>query len=304
MGSDASRNKTVMLASCAAYPRGHIDDVAVVAPLAELGVAATFAVWDDPAVDWGASDLVVLRSTWDYPPRRDRFLAWADDLPHLLNPVDAVRWSSDKRYVRDLVAGGAPCVPTTFVEPGAPAEELDAAIRAVAATAARIVVKPSVGAGSFDAGRFESADGASVELAIKHAGSLVETGRAAMIQPYFDAIDTVGETALIYIEGELSHAIRKEPLLGGGIAAFDGLFAEERVAPKTPSAAERDAAQAVLAAAPIGPGELLYARVDLLAGPDGEPRLLELELVEPSLFMDGTPGAAERFAAAIANRLP
>ena len=290
------------LVTCAEYPDGHADDIALLAPLADLGLDATFTVWDDSGVEWDRFDLVVLRSTWDYPLRRDEFLAWAESVRTLANPAPAVRWSSDKRYVRDLAAADAPCVPTSFVEPGATADDVAEAIANVARTAARFVVKPSIGAGSVDAGRFESADPASVDIAVKHATALVDDGRTAMVQPYLDGVDVSGETALIYIGGEFSHAIRKEALLSGAPTDVDGLFVEEQTSPIMPTDDALAAGEAVLAAAPVECGDLLYARVDLLPDAGGHPLLLELELVEPSLFLGEWPGAAERFAAVIAER--
>lgn len=292
---------SVSFVTCAEYPDGYFDDIPAVEPLAALGVAVTFAVWDDPSVDWSEFDLVVVRSTWDYPPRRDEFLAWAEATPNLRNPIEAVRWSSDKRYLGQLAAAGAPIIPTTFVVLGAGDDAIEVAVRAVAATAGDFVVKPSVGAGSVGAGRFVSGDPNAVDQAIKHAASLLEGGCAAMIQPYLDSIDVAGEAALIYLNGEFSHAVRKEPMLAGGLAEFDGLFGDERTSPLEPTASQMDAADTVFAAMPFERTGLLYARVDLLPGADGAPLLLELELVEPSLFMVDTPGAAERFAAAVAS---
>jgi hypothetical protein len=291
----------VALVTCAEYPDGHADDVALLAPLADLGVDATFSVWDDSGVDWDRFDLVILRSTWDYPSRRDEFLAWAESVRMLANPAPVVRWSSDKRYFRDLAAAGAPCVPTSFLEPGA-ADDVAGVIADVAGTAARFVVKPSIGAGSVDAGRFESADSASVDIAVKHATALIDDGRTAMVQPYLDGVDVAGETALIYVGGAFSHAIRKEALLSGAPSDVDGLFLEEQTSPTRPTDDALAAGDAVLDAAPVNRAELLYARVDLLPDADGRPVLLELELVEPSLFLGECPGAAERFAAAIAER--
>ena len=304
MTDSARATGAVALVTCAEYADGHVDDIPIVGVLADLGISASFVVWDDPAVAWDDFDVVILRSTWDYPPRRDQFLAWAETVPALLNPLDAVRWSSDKRYFRELTAGGAPCIPSSFAEPGDAAERIGDLIDEAAASAPQFVVKPSVGAGSVDAGRFESDDPGAVALACKHAAALLDSGRAAMIQPYLDGVDVAGESALIFMNGEFSHAVRKEPMLAGGLTQFDGLFGDERTSPMTPSAAERAAADAVLDATPFGRTDLLYARVDLLPGPGGHPLLLELELVEPSLFMADVPGATVRFATAIAMHLP
>lgn len=302
MAGSAPRRSTVALVTCAGYPEGHPDDIAVVAPLADLGIDADMTVWDDADVDWSRYDLVILRSTWDYPARLDEFVAWAELVPTLVNPVATVRWSSDKRYLRELAAAGAPCVPTTFVEPGAAPGVVATAIAEVARSASRFVVKPCVGAGSIDAGRFESEDASSIEIAIKHTAGLLDSGRAAMLQPYLDGVDVTGEASLVYIDGDFSHAIRKEALLAGHPADVDGLFVEERTSAHTPDDTALAAADAVLAAAPFARNELLYARVDLLPDSAGLPLLLELELIEPSLFLSEHTGAAERFASAIARR--
>jgi len=297
MGGDRS----VALVTCAEFANGYDDDWAVVAPLAARGVDVTFAVWDDAAVDWARFDLVVLRSTWDYTSQRDRFLTWVCSVPSLANPAAAVAWSSDKTYLRELAATGASVVPTTFVAPGpgADAGRAASAIAAVAATADRFVVKPSVGSGSVDAGRFDSADEASVEIATKHAGALLEQDRTVMVQPYLEQIDTAGESSLVFFEGRFSHAVRKEPLLSGGLTEPAGLFVDETISVISATAGQIATAAAILGATPFDVSSLLYARVDLLPGPDNTPTLLELEMVEPSLFLGEAEGAAERFAAAI-----
>jgi hypothetical protein len=237
-------------------------------------------VWDDPAVDWDAFDVVLPRNTWDYIVRRDEFLAWAERVgPRLLNPPDVVRWNTDKRYLADLDAAGLPVVPTTVVAPG---EQLPAP---------PLVVKPAVGAGSVDAARH-----ADHESAAAHIARLQASGHVVLAQPYVEAVEEAGETALIYLGGTFSHAIRKGALLADGAAPRDdsGLFVREEITTREPSAAERDAADRIMAWVGERFGALLYARVDLLPG--DEPALLELELTEPSLFLGHAPGAAERLA--------
>lgn len=135
-----SGDRSVALVTCSEYADGHPDDVLVVEPLAGLCIAATFATWDDAAVDWSAFDLIVLRSTWDYTSRRAEFVAWIDGvarLTTLVNPAAAVRWSSDKRYLVHLARIGAPVVPTAFVDPGASPESLATSIRRTASSAGR-----------------------------------------------------------------------------------------------------------------------------------------------------------------------
>jgi hypothetical protein len=124
-----------------------------------------------------------------------------------------------------------------------------------------------------------------------------------MAQPYMAEVERSGETALVHIGGAFSHAIRKGPLLVPGLEVVGGLFVEEDIAPATASDDQLAVARAALAAVPGGAGDLLYARVDLVPGPSGEPLVIELELVEPSLFLAHAPAAAGRLADAIAARL-
>lgn len=266
----------------------------VIAPLAARGVEAVPAVWDDPAVDWSAFDLVVLRATWDYAERHTEFLEWVQQVAAvtpLANPPAVVEWNADKTYLADLAAAGVPVVPTMFLRPG---DEV------VLPDAAEVVVKPAVSAGSRRTARYSLP--AQRDAAVAHVAALHAEGRTVMAQPYLASVDERGETALLFVAGRLSHAIRKGPLLTPGGVMTTGLFAEEEISPRTPSTAEREVADAVLAAVPVA-GDLLYARVDLLDD-SGEPVLLELELIEPSLFLDHAgPEAAERLAAAIVARL-
>ena len=200
-----------------------------------------------------------------------------------------MRWNTDKRYLGELAAAGVPVIDSHFLAPGDdPASMPDLA---------EFVVKPTVGAGSRGARRFV---GTERGQAIDHAGALLDADRHVLVQPYLPAVDSAGETALLFFGGEYSHAIRKGPLLHRGEDATRALFAAEHITPRQPTDAEKSVAQAILAALPFEPP--LYARVDLLPSPDG-PKLLELELAEPSLFFDHAPGSADRFAATLRAHL-
>ncbi len=265
--------------------------------LAAAGAQSEIVDWDDREVDWGRFDLVVPRSAWDYAERLPEFLAWAERvarLTRLLNPLPVVRWNTDKHYLGELARAGAPVVPTWYLEPGEdPARMLDAFLAADACR--ELVVKPAVGAGSRDARRHARGNRAGI---LAHIEPLSAARRSVMLQPYLESVDRQGETALMYIDGRFSHAIRKGALLpAAGAPSTAGLFAPEQIVPRTPGADELAAAERILAAAPFG--RLVYARVDLLRDPAGAPRLLELELTEPSLFLAHAPGSAERFAAAL-----
>lgn len=273
----------------------------LIAALRGAGVDAHEVDWDDDDIDWSRYDLALLRSTWDYFERLPEFLDWAARVAEhtrLVNPLAVVRWNTDKHYLAELARAGVPVVPSTFLEPDDDAAAIIDTVLAVHPEADDFVVKPAVGAGSRDAQRHAAADRAAI---IAHANRLLDAGRSVLLQPYLGHIDEHGETALLFFEGEFSHAIRKDALLARGAGPTQGLFAEETITSRTPSQAELDLARRALAAIPLD-GPLLYARVDLIRGSDGAPRLLELELVEPSVFLEHAQGAAKRFAEAIVRR--
>jgi glutathione synthase/RimK-type ligase-like ATP-grasp enzyme len=260
-------------------PTGARAVAELIEALAERGVEASPAVWDNGGVDWAGFDLVVVRSTWDYADRRWDFLAWAESLPHVLNSADVLRWNTDKRYLKELAVD---VIPTTLVEPGAPFQIPEGPF----------VVKPSVGAGSIGAARYAPGD----ERARAHAEALHTQGKTVMVQPYLEAVDRDGEVALMYVDGAFSHAVRKGPLLTAGAGPGSGLYLEEDISATEPSREELELGDEALSALPFDRTSLLYARVDLLPGPV----VLEVELTEPSLFIGYADGVPERFADAIA----
>lgn len=267
------------------------DEPSLLAALADLGVEAEVAAWDDAAVDWPRFDLVVVRSTWNYHLQRDVFLAWVDAVAavsEVANPPDVLRWNTDKRYLRDLEDAGVPVVPTVWLEPGEAAEVPEWP---------ELVVKPAVSAGALRTARYRHDEhGAAVE----HAAGLLAEDRTVMVQPYLADVDEAGETALVFVAGQYSHAVRKGPILSPGGGMSQGPYAEEDVSAREPTAADRALAAAALAAVPRGEDRLLYARVDVVTDGAGSPVLLELELTEPSLFLTFADGAAGRLASAIA----
>ncbi|MGD1217542.1 hypothetical protein AB9Q10_03830 [Streptomyces krungchingensis] len=260
------------------------------AALEEAGAEAAVVHWDDSAVDWAAFDLVVIRSTWDYSRRLAEFVAWVErcaKVTRLANPADVVRWNSDKRYVGDLAAAGVPVVPTRYLAPGDPVE---------LPGDTEFVVKPTAGAGARYAARYlpEERETAVRQLARMHA-----EGLTAMVQPYLKGVDVRGERALQFYGGRLLHASRKGAVLEPG-TPFDGdKVPHPRLEVWEPSAAELAVAGRALDAVPGGPGALLYARVDLVDGDDGEPRVMELELIEPNLFLWLHPGSVPAVVAAV-----
>lgn len=271
------------------------------AALQGLGVQAPILAWDDPSVSWSRFDAALLRSPWDYTNRLAEFLAWAEQVDaqtKLLNPLSVIRANTDKHYLGQLAKAGLAVVPSEFVEPGEDAGPALAAFLRKYKDAAEFVVKPAVGAGSRDAQRYGREQ---VEDATAHIARLVNEQRSVLLQPYLSSVDSEGETALIYFEGQFSHAIRKGALLHRGEGPTRALFAPEKITAREPGQDELALAGAVLAALADSP--LAYARVDLIRGNDGRPCLLELELTEPSLFFHYSAGSAERFATALLAHL-
>ena len=263
----------IVLAACPALPEGDGDDAGLVEALRRRGLHARWLSWDDPATL--AADLVILRATWDYIDRLDEFLSWSVRVRNLVNSPAVVAWNTDKRYLADLAGSGVPTVPSRFFGP----ED-----RVRMPETAEVVVKPAIGAGSVGTLRFSDHDEAG-----RHAAALQAQGRTVLVQPY-DARVENGETALVFLGGRQSHAFTKAPILPapGETPAFDesGTYAEETLSPADPDFEVWDLGHAALASAAahldMASDELLYARVDVIGGRT-DPRVLELELVEPSL---------------------
>lgn len=272
------------------------------AALQQLDADVATPAWDDRAVDWSGFDIALLRSTWDYTQRLPDFLDWierAATRTTLLNPPDVVRWNTDKHYLGDLARRDVAVVPSAFVEIDDNAAHILDAFLAAHTDRAEFVVKPCVGAGSRDAQRYARADRAQ---ALAHVQRLLHARRSVLLQPYLARVDAHGETALIFVDGEFSHAIRKGPLLRRGEDPSRALFATEHITPRTPQAEELQLARSTLDAMPFD-GHLAYARIDLICDDDKTPRVLELELTEPSLFFEHATGSAARFAEAILRRI-
>jgi glutathione synthase/RimK-type ligase-like ATP-grasp enzyme len=255
-----------------------------------LGAAhleATLVTWDDPSVRWDDFDLVVVRSAWDYPMRRDEFLAWTRTVPNLVNPPDVIEYSSDKHYLADLESRGLRIIPSHFCDVGEEPKFFDV----------DFVVKPCVGAGSLHVERYRPDE---TERARDHVVALHTAGRDVLIQPYIDSVDTLGERAIIFVDGKYSHAMTKRAMLNVPAAKRDFLYRRQQMSLVE---GERDAVEygtQVLSA--LGYSSLLYARVDLVATIQGW-LVMELEMVEPSLFLTFNEPAADALAAGIIRRL-
>lgn len=301
----------IALVTCADLPELHSDDAPLIDALAARGSHAVPAVWDDSGVDWAAFDLVVIRSTWDYAQRRAEFLQWCAHVSRvtsLANSERTIRWNSDKHYLRELEEAGIPVVPTTWLE--AERHFTSRALHTRFPAQGDFVIKPAVSAGSVDTGRYTAIDANSRGLAIRHAQRLLAGGRSVMVQRYQNSVDTVGERAHVFVAEEYSHSVLKGAMLDGPDVGVDGVYREERMSALTATPTEIEFAARTIDAArrlltrnvdgvEVPPDPLLYARVDVVTDDDGDPELMELELVEPSLFTELADGALERFADAI-----
>ena len=262
----------IVLAGCPQLVAGDGDDAGLIGALRKRGLHAQWLSWDDP--ETARAHLVILRATWDYALRLDEFLAWTRSVPNVLNAPDVVAWNVDKSYLLDLARLGVPTVPSEVFTPGDP----------VRLPRSEVVVKPTVGVGSVDAQRFTDRS-----QALDHIAKLHAQGRAVLVQPYDARVEDSGETALVFLGGKASHAFTKAAMLpptGRPQLDATGTFALEALNPSEPDFEMWDVGFAALDAAAnhLGgaPSDLLYARADIIGGIE-DPRLLELELVEPSL---------------------
>jgi hypothetical protein len=290
----------IAIASFSDMPPEFRDDERLADALRERGVEVAIESWDAPAVDWDGFEAVVIRSTWDYSRRREEFLAWVDGVGDRLHNAPAlVRWNSDKRYLGDLADEGIAVVHTEYVRPSESAPELDG----------EVVVKPNISAGGRDTGRFgPRMHGRAREL----IESIQASGRTAMIQPYQPSVDGIGETAVLCIDGEPAHALRKGAILRpdevapvadrpAGVAEV--MYDPELVVPTEATEAELANAREIVAHVAERFDYLpLYARVDTIPGSTGEPILLELEAIEPSFYLDQVPATTAVVADAIIAR--
>ncbi len=268
--------------------------------LTDRGIEINYIPWNAAGADWSTPDLVVVRSPWDYARRHGEFIDWVRSVEAPLENAPAlIEWNSDKRYMADLACEGLPVVETDYVGPGDPLPEIEA----------EVVIKPTISAGARDTGHFGPRSvAAGHELIERIRGD----GGMAMIQPYIPTVETTGETAVVTVSGEVSHVLHKGAVLGHDEVApvrQDSLrVAESMYDPSLVVAGEASEDQLELTRRTL---EViserfdtipLVARIDILRQPGGEPVLLEIEAIEPNLYFEQAPGAADRLADAIVAR--
>ncbi len=279
----------VALVSCSRLPEPDPDAEPLLAALVGAGVSARVMAWDDPLADWSQARLTVLRSSWNYPHHLPEFLQWAErtaQLTELWNPLPVVRWNSHKKYLLELERAGLPITPTILV-PRGDSRTLRRIMEKEGWT--EVVVKPAVSASSFQTLRVGKGQ---IEAGEKHLGKLL-VDRDVLVQAYMPSVESHGERALIWIDGSLTHAVQKTPRFENDL---------ESVAPEP---VPIDSLEASLAHRCIeaAPRPLLYARIDMTRDVSNIPVLMELELVEPSLYFIQSSHALTRFVSAITKRL-
>jgi glutathione synthase/RimK-type ligase-like ATP-grasp enzyme len=283
-----TRVPRILLATFQLMPDGEPGGDALLAALGERGVEASWARWDDPAVDWAAADLVAVRSTWDYHRRAEEFLAWARQVgARLLNGPDVIAWNADKAYLRDLATAGVPVVPTELLDDTTLVAGLGAALERWGT----VVVKPRTGAGGVGVCVVDS-------LADERLEGLV--GAPWVVQPLVESVRTTGETSVFVLGGSPASQVQKVP--GGAEIRVNELYGGSSRAVGLGAEHVALAGSAVRAAEERHGRPLDYARVDVLEH-DGRLVVSELELIEPGLYLDVAPANAEAFAAMVVERL-
>ena len=257
------------------------------------GIAVVEVCWDDETIDWSMYDQVVIRSTWDYHRRYDEFMQWVrsvSSVSTLSNSLDVMTWNTDKHYLAEVAEMGLPVVPTVFIEPGH--EDWLEHVRELL-TRGDVVVKPAISAGSNDTERHSH-----INAAQQHISEVLSAQRSVMLQPYMADVDVESETGLVFIDGKFSHAFAKGPLLAQAKNMSGGLYAEEEIGVRQPTAEQLLIGERAVKWLTSRFGKLLYARVDLLPTAQG-PVIIEIELTEPSLYLLLHPPAAMQLAKAI-----
>jgi glutathione synthase/RimK-type ligase-like ATP-grasp enzyme len=257
------------------------------------GIAVDEVCWDDESIDWSTYDQVVIRSTWDYHRRYDDFMQWVravSSVSTMNNSLDVITWNTDKHYLAEVAAMGLPVVPTVFIEPGQE-NWLKHVLELL--TQGDVVVKPAISAGSNDTERHSN-----IDVAQKHITELLSAQRSVMLQPYMADVDVYSETGLVFIDGKFSHAFAKGALLAQEKNMSGGLYAEEEIGVRQPTAEQLLIGERAVKWLTSRFGKLLYARVDLLPTARG-PVIIEIELTEPSLYLLLRPDVATELANAL-----
>lgn len=281
--------KSVALVTCPEYPTLHPEDTLLIRALKELGMEAQAWDWHRGTPTWNPAGYM-LRTCWDYHQHPVEFLQWLQSLRPvpLWNPYELVHWNSHKSYLLELAGRGVPIIPTRLLVQGtAWSEALEEELRELWGEETEWLFKPAIGAGARHTRRFTQQ---AVDRNWLHHQLLQKD---MLAQPYDRSIEGYGERSLIYVDGQYSHAVQRPETLREGQG-------EDRIMQRVqPTVEELAVSQQALDCLPHPEQGWLYARVDLVDGP----RLMELEVIEPRLFLLEHPPAAEALAQALARRL-
>jgi glutathione synthase/RimK-type ligase-like ATP-grasp enzyme len=286
-------SERVALATYDLAPRLAPDDQLLIPALASYGIAGEPVVWSSGSANWREFAAVVIRSCWDYHRHLPDFLAWLTDLGSsdvaLWNSLPLIRWNADKRYLLDLARRGVATIPTMIVPRG---RWCDVESFAVAEGWTRFVLKPTVSASGYETYALRT----PLDEAARKAIATVTSVGDALLQPFVDEVAQNGEYSFTFIDGAFSHATLKRATAGEFRVQTEHGGSVEPV--DAPSSLIEQATH-VLDVLPETP---LYARVDGIARGSAF-LLMELELIEPNLFLGMTNDGADRLAGAIARRL-
>ena len=281
----------IALATYSKHPGLYAEEQQLISLFAKHGIEARAEVWSDAAVDWRSYDVVVLRSTWDYFKRFPEFRRWLDTMKdwgvRLLNPLPLVEWNLDKMYLRELEQAGVRIIPAAFFEQG---ESLDLTALVADRGWSRVILKPSISGGAYETYLFEGSQAGQYQA--KAEAILKECG--ALVQPYFPEIEIEGECSLLFFGGIFAFGVLKSPAPKDFRVQFEHGGTFRRF---SPDEALIKTAQAILAKLPAAAS---YARVDGVRRA-GEFYLMEVELIEPYLYLAVAPEMAERVVDAISQ---
>lgn len=281
------------IATSADYANLTPEESLLLDALRRRSIAPETVIWSDAGVDWASFDAILIRTTWDYTRRVAEFLDWIDRVSTqtlLLNDAAIIRWNAHKRYLLDLRNRGV-TLPRTAIRRAGDPLDLDAFFAAERVEAA--VVKPAVGAG----GHFTYVISAADPPESRQPAIDLARERDVVIQQFVPEVRTVGEISIMLIDGEFAHAVRKLP------SAAEFRVQERFGGSITPFDPPRELVETARRIAALTPAPSLYARVDMVQPPGGEPYLMELEVIEPSLYLSAGPHTAELLAAAVERRL-
>jgi glutathione synthase/RimK-type ligase-like ATP-grasp enzyme len=269
------------------------EDEILIAALSDEGFHATRIDWSRRDVDWSRYDALLLRTMWDYFDRFDEFCAWLDAIDGVVpvfNELSTVRWNMDKHYLLDLRDRGIPIVPTLVLERGD-----TVSLRDVLAEYgwSQAVIKPAVSGAARHTYRVDARDPSEPQAQLDR----LLADESFLVQPFMPDIVERGEVTVVVMDGECTHAVLKVAKPGDFRVQDDH---GGTVHPHPPSAAESALAARAIAAVSPSP---LYGRVDMVRDEKGGLAVMELELIEPELWLRFAPESAQRIAQGLRRRL-